>query len=44
MITICVMAVFHGTRKEKRQALLICLGLDACYIVPMVLSAFKISL
>lgn len=35
MITLCVMLNFKGTTKEYCQALLICLALDMCYIVPM---------
>lgn len=37
MITLCVIPNFKGTRKELSVALCICLLLDMCYIVPMLI-------
>ena len=33
MLTLCIMPVFKGTRKETISALLICLTLDAIIIL-----------
>ena len=37
MITFCVIPNFKGTRKELSLALIICLGLDMLYIVPLLI-------
>lgn len=37
MITLCVIPNFKGTRKELSVTLFICLLLDMCYIVPILL-------
>lgn len=35
MITMCIIPNFKGTKKELCIALLTCLSLDMCYIVPL---------
>jgi hypothetical protein len=37
MITLCIMPNFKGTIKESIMATLLCLCLDAIYVVPMIL-------
>jgi hypothetical protein len=38
MITLCILPNFRGTRREHCKALLICIGLDMLYIVPLLLT------